>query len=187
MPPSPSRVYACEFHAALAGECLPIMFAVGNGSMKPVRFSPVTHDTESPEELLNPFHDVVTSSPRPAESNRPRWQTSRAEGQAKGSEGLIRFNLPSNLHMGASTLRWSDLASFGCLCSPLFAKALSALEDREPCAWHANAHIMHASPCSPEGRVTRTKLFPDQEDGGAITGFANLSSAIGAADCVCSI
>jgi hypothetical protein len=101
-PPVRAVCKQCESHAALAGECLPIMFAVGNGSMKPVRFAPVTHDTESLEELLNPFHDFVTPLPRPAQSNRPRWQTSRAdirhnlfEGQAKGSEG--RFAKPATV------------------------------------------------------------------------------------------
>ena len=31
---------------------------------------------------------------------------------------LIRFNLPNNLQMGASTLNWGDCASFGCICLP---------------------------------------------------------------------
>jgi hypothetical protein len=30
-----------------------------------------------------------------------------------------RFNLPNNLHVGASALKWGDAASFGCICSPL--------------------------------------------------------------------
>ncbi len=29
-----------------------------------------------------------------------------------------RFNLPNNLHMGASALKWGDSASFGGICSP---------------------------------------------------------------------
>ncbi len=39
-------------------------------------------------------------------------------------EGLLSlprsycFNLPNNLHMGASALKWGDSASFGRICSP---------------------------------------------------------------------
>ena len=29
------------------------------------------------------------------------------------------FNLPNNLHMGASALKWGDSTSFGCICSPV--------------------------------------------------------------------
>jgi hypothetical protein len=35
-----------------------------------------------------------------------------------------RFNLPNNLHVGASALKWGDAASFGCICSPLCSPIL---------------------------------------------------------------
>ena len=42
-----------------------------------------------------------------------------------------RFNLPNNLHVGASALKWGDAASFGRICSPLCSPLLVIMSERE--------------------------------------------------------